>query len=688
MTPSARILYMEDDQALARLIRARLGKAGYHVDVAPDGQRGLEDYAAGRHDLLLVDQSMPGLDGLGVVRALAAQGELPPTIIVTGTGDEATAVEAMRLGVSDYVIKDLAGGYLQVLPLAIGRALERARLREQKLEAEKALQRRTQQLDERVRELDCLRAVSRLLEDVDTPVSQLLDAVLALIGPAWQHPDVTCARITLDDVPQQTGNFRETPWMLRAPIVVDGRLTGALDVGYLEPRPDVDEGPFTKEEHLLLGNIADHLGRVLQRRRAQAEIRNLKQQIEFVLGATKTGLRVVDADRRVRYVDPAWQTVYGDPSGKTYAEYFGEEDAADLESRFAEAMATRRPVVTTATLPREDNRPVQRTAIPFRDDEGWMLAEVVVDISERRRMEEELAQSQKLEAIGQLAAGIAHEINTPIQYIGDNTRFLQEAFSDLMNVLAGAGELVAAARAGHKLDRALDDVDARRKEADVEYLAEEIPRAIEQSLEGVNRVAHIVRAMKEFSHPGGNQKQAVDLNKAIENTLTISRNEWKYVAELVTDFDPDLPLVPALLGSLNQAFLNLVMNAAQAIAATVGEDGSPKGILSVTTRRDGDWAEIRVRDTGCGIPRDIRERVFNPFFTTKAVGKGTGQGLAIARSVVVEEHGGSIAFESEVGRGTTFLVRLPLAPRASNPSKNQPLLSATTPVAPSSENTP
>jgi len=801
MTTAVRILYMEDDRALARLIRARLAKVGYAVEIAEDGRQGLAAYAAGRHDLLLVDQSMPGLDGLGVVRTLASQGPLPPIIIVTGTGDEATAVEAMRLGVNAYVIKDMEGGYLKVLPLAIGRAIDRHRLADEKrhaecalraseqkyrghfdqalvgmavlaedgrfvevndrlcqmlgytrrellamrwfdvghtddapaehveyqrimsgaaegyrlqkrlvcrnnrtlhadasvrcfrndegafdhvfvmtndvtelVEAQAALEKRTRQLDERVRELDCLRAISRLLEDVETPVAHLLDGVLRLIGPAWQYPDVTCARITLDGLPQQTDNFQETPWMLQAPIVVDGRPSGAIEVGYLDERPEADQGPFTKEEKLLLGGIAEHLGRVLQRRRAEAEIRRLKQQIEFVLGATKTGLRVIDSDFRVAYVDPARRKIYGDPTGKTCSEYFGD-DADDLEARFKRAVAIKAPLVTTTTLVRENNRPVQRTTIPFQDDAGqWMLAEVAVDISERRRMEAELAQAQKLEAIGQLAAGIAHEINTPIQYVGDNVRFLQEGFADLLRAIQSAERVANTVKEGSKADEALRLFESQRDEADVEYLAREIPRAIEQSLEGVERVAGIVRAMKEFSHPGGRQKQPVDLNKAIENTLTVSRNEWKYVAELETEFDPDLPLVPAMLGSLNQAVLNLIMNATQAITAVVGENTDRKGTLTIRTRRRGDWAEISISDSGCGIPEEIRDRVFDPFFTTKDVGKGTGQGLSIVHSVIVEEHGGLVSFDSEVGRGTTFVIRLPIGAASEPNDAVQPLL--------------
>ncbi len=188
-----------------------------------------------------------------------------------------------------------------------------------------------------------------------------------------------------------------------------------------------------------------------------------------------------------------------------------------------------------------------------------------------------------------------------------------------------------------------------------------MPTALRQSLEGVDRVATIVRAMKEFSHPGTLQKQEVNINHGIRNTITVSRNEWKYVAEIETDLDETLPAVPCLPGELNQVILNLIVNAAHAIRDRTGGDGT-KGTIRVTTRRADDWVEIRVTDDGAGIPAAIRDRVFEPFFTTKEVGKGTGQGLTIAHAVITKKHGGTLTFETEEGRGTTFIIRLPLDP--------------------------
>jgi len=285
---------------------------------------------------------------------------------------------------------------------------------------------------------------------------------------------------------------------------------------------------------------------------------------------------------------------------------------------------------------------------------------IINDMTERKHLETQLLQSQKLEAIGRLAAGVAHEINTPMQYVGDNAEFLKDGFHDLLKLFAAYRRLFEAARRGPVPDELVAEIEETIEDSDVDYLAKEIPLALEQSLEGITRVSEIIRAMKEFSRLAGEDKVAVDINEAINNTIVVARNEWKYVADLVTDLDPDLPKVPCLVGEFNQVMLNLLVNAAHAIGDVVGDGSRGKGTITVSTRRCEGGVEVRVADTGTGIAEAIRSKVFDPFFTTKAVGKGTGQGLAIAHSVIVEKHGGTITFETEEGRGTTFIVRLPL----------------------------
>jgi len=282
------------------------------------------------------------------------------------------------------------------------------------------------------------------------------------------------------------------------------------------------------------------------------------------------------------------------------------------------------------------------------------------DVTERRGLEEQLRQAQKLEAIGQLAAGIAHEINTPTQYVGDNIGFLKDSWNPLAEFLNFCGTMRTECEGGPFSPDQVQQFCELHQKCDLEYLLKEIPNAIDQSLEGVQRVAKIVKGFKEFSHPGSEEKRAININQAIETTISVARHEWKYCAELVTAFDIALPLVPCLTGEFNQVMLNLIINSAHAISSVVEERGQGKGAITISTRREGEWARIAVADTGGGIPVEIRSRVFEPFFTTKEVGKGTGQGLALAHNVIVNRHQGQLWFESEPGQGTTFFIRLPL----------------------------
>ena len=313
-----------------------------------------------------------------------------------------------------------------------------------------------------------------------------------------------------------------------------------------------------------------------------------------------------------------------------------------------------------AVFVRSDGRPlaVAYACVPLLEKDGVQGAILSFrDISAFKKAQRDALQSSKLASVGQLAAGIAHEINTPIQYIGDNLRFLSGAFQTIVGLLKRSEQLLdtiegeSAAQARAALRRA-------HEAADADYLLENIPEATRQSLEGAGQVARIVLAMKEFSHPGERAKAEVDLNRSVENTVAVSRNEWKQWAKLETDLDDALPRVHCLAGEINQVLLNLVVNAAHAIEeAKRGADGR---ILISTCRVDEDFVEIAIEDNGVGMSESVIEQIFDPFFTTKRVGKGTGQGLAICRDVIVNKHGGRISVNSTPGAGSRFSVILPI----------------------------
>lgn len=281
------------------------------------------------------------------------------------------------------------------------------------------------------------------------------------------------------------------------------------------------------------------------------------------------------------------------------------------------------------------------------------------DNTESRHMELQLASARKMESVGLLAAGIAHEINTPTQFVGDNIKFLKDAYVDVMAILEAYAQVVEAAKAGPVGADLVEAVEEAIEEADLEFLQEEIPNAFKNAADGVGRVTKIVRAMKEFSHPGSDGMTYANLNDAIETTTTVARNEWKYVADLDLDLDADLPAVPCNVGEFSQVMLNLIVNAAHAISDATNGGADSRGKITVSSRLVGELVEVRVTDTGGGIPDAILKRVFEPFFTTKDVGHGSGQGLAIAHAVIVKKHQGRIDIETEVGKGTTFIIRLP-----------------------------
>jgi PAS domain S-box-containing protein len=278
----------------------------------------------------------------------------------------------------------------------------------------------------------------------------------------------------------------------------------------------------------------------------------------------------------------------------------------------------------------------------------------VRDISERKKLEEKLAHTNKMESIGQLATGVAHEINTPNQYIGDNVRFVEESFGSLVELIKNYREALEGSNISKEK---LKELKQKEEQADLDFALEQIPPALNQALEGVERVGSIIRAMKEFAHPGVASYSMVDLNRIIESTVMVSRNEWKYFAEVTFDLEPTLPNIQGNPGELNQVVLNLIVNAAQAIESRFKD--SSKGSIIIRTRSTKTHVTMAVQDNGCGIPEEIRNNIFDPFFTTKGVGVGTGQGLSISRSII-DRHSGEISLASKPNSGTTFTIKLPI----------------------------
>jgi len=378
---------------------------------------------------------------------------------------------------------------------------------------------------------------------------------------------------------------------------------------------------------------------------------------------------MTDLNGIMTYVNPAFEVVSGysrsEAVGRISGLLQGGERTGNFSSETWETITGGRVWKGRIVNRRKNGEryTLESSIGPIRNHAGELIGFVGVgrDITEQMAVESQLRQSQKLESIGELAAGIAHEINTPTQYVTSNLQFLSDAFETYAGTIERCRELARMVserpdlfpdegyreRAGNALD-----------EEEMEYLADDVPSALEESSAGLKRIAEIVRSIRQLAHPGELTKAFHDLNEIVRNAITVSTNEWKYVAGM--EFVPDESLAPVfcLKGEVAQVVLNLIVNAAHAIEAKVA-GGDQQGTIYIRTFSEGESAVLEVRDTGTGMSAEVAAKAFDPFFTTKEVGKGTGQGLAIARSVVVGMHGGAIEIDTAEGEGATFTVRLP-----------------------------
>ncbi|MCF8479359.1 MAG: FIST C-terminal domain-containing protein [Rhodospirillum sp.] len=399
--------------------------------------------------------------------------------------------------------------------------------------------------------------------------------------------------------------------------------------------------------------------------RVERSLRKERSRLEAVMDSLFDGVLVVDGVGRVEKCNGAARRLLdvANPVGENLDSLL--HWIVDREARSFHGAVIREVIQSGVAVANDD------ATFTLSDGRSMAVAFAVVSLGEDcekggavisfrsidalKRAQGEALQASRLASVGQLATGVAHEINTPVQYIGDNLRFLRESAADLS---AALGEIAERASRGDVPRDVAADLRAIYEGHEVEYLVGEVPEAITQSLDGVDRVSHIVRSMKDFSHPGTTAPTSTDINAALESTLTVTRNEWKHIAEVETDFDPALPPILCFAADLNQVFLNLIINATHAIADAVEEGGV--GRITLSTRTQGDWVEIRIADSGKGVPPDLRERIFDPFFTTKAVGKGTGQGLSISMDVIANKHGGTLILDPDATGGACFVIRLPV----------------------------
>lgn len=703
-----KVLIVDDIEVNIELLEARLEGSGYEVTSAKNGVEALEKLKKDSFDLIISDILMPGMDGFQLCRECKKDDTLKeiPFVFYTATYTDKKDEEfALSLGADRFIIKPMEHkGFMEIIedllksleeglmtpsemPVEqeeadffteyserLVKKLEKKMLdleREvtERKQAEKTLQKRTYDLHERNKELKCLYGISKLDEKQDISLEEMIQGIVNLIPPGWQYPEITCARVTVGDQEFRTENFRETNWKQASDIIAHGDRIGILEVFYREEKPKSDEGPFLKEERELIITITERLGHITEREQAHAELINSEARYRNLVETINEGIFIRDKDGDIIYVNNFLADLLGysqeDLVNNPIDTFLDQKNLRIFNKQFEE----RRLGVSgqfELSWRKKDGitLPTLISAKPIFAEDGSFNGAIaaITDLTQRILLEAQLAQAQKLEAIGMLATGIAHEINTPTQYIYANIEFLQDAFEKLAGVANQVPRILEVMKSGASTDDLVSGYEETVKEAGLDYITEEIPGAISGSLDGVNRISEIVDSMRYFAHPGKKDKVTFDVNEALKKAVTLSRNEWKYNADNVMDLDPSLPQIQGFPAEFSQVLLNLIINAAQAITGVVGETPKVKGTITTSTFNQDDWIEVRIGDTGPGIPEEVRSKIFDPFFTTKEVGKGTGQGLAIAYSVIVEKHNGSIDFETETGKGTTFILRLPVAP--------------------------
>lgn len=436
------------------------------------------------------------------------------------------------------------------------------------------------------------------------------------------------------------------------PIIHQNKILGVF-VFYLKP------GFLDNEDEQFFAQKVSHcLGGILNVGRQRRNFLRVFEQNKRLIRSMSSAIVGVDAKDTVTQWNKAAEEIFGlsinEVEGKPILTLPIQWDWGSLSLQVITSLENRESSERfEVRFKKPEGRPgILSAAVtpllnPHGDYDGYLL--LIDDVTEERLEREQKQQAERLQSIGQLAAGVAHEINTPIQYVGDNLCFLEESFNEflqLSNRCTSLAETDSSFRST-ELGQLVDDLE-------LDYLNSEVPEAIKETKNGVEHVSSIVRAMKEFSHPGTKEKVATDLNNIINNTLVITRNIWKYVAEVETHLFEALPPVPTFPGPINEVILNLIVNASDAIS-----DTGRQGKITIQTGITDKWAEVRICDTGGGIPDSIKKQVFDPFFTTKEVGKGTGQGLSICYKIIVEEHLGALSFTTDE-EGTCFLVQLPL----------------------------
>jgi len=694
------ILVVDDEPTMLAMLTKVLTLEGYQVHRAQNGEEAWASAAATPPELILLDINMPGLNGFAVCQHFKSHEATKhiPLIFLSASAETDERVKGFKLGAVDFVEKPFQSQELLArVQTHLSFTRMQAEIKRQAAELREANVLLHSEIA--VREMIAM-SLAESEEKFRTLAGSAQDAFVMIDDEDrivfWNRAAEGMFGYNEKEITGEKFHERLKPVRLRKDgtdsfahyLAADTGSKSGKVIEMITCRKDGTEFPVElsaatvklREKRMTVVVIRDITGR----QRAQETLLRSEERLNLALESARLGTWDLDLvsgkvwHSRIHDQIFGYETFDVDWSFARFFDHVVPEDIKKLHEELALANVTGQIKSECRIIRTSDKMQrwisIRGTVHCDKQNKPIRMMGLVVDITESKLAEEERKSldaqnslSQKLESVGRLASGVAHEINTPMQFITDNTQFLRRAMTSLTEVTVAyqaVGEMVAS---GKDPVESLALARAAEETSELNYLLDEIPRTFDETMSGLQRVTQIIKSLKEFAHPNQSSKQPADLNKAINTTIVVSRHEWKYVAEVVTEFDLDLPMIPLRIDEMNQVMLNLIVNAAHAIGDALKQRGEAKGQITIRTKQAENNVLIDVQDNGTGIPESAQVHIFEPFFTTKGVGKGTGQGLAIIRTII-KSHDGSINFTTEPGKGTTFHIRLPLSVPSETPA--------------------